>query len=111
MIYVATDIGVFVTSDEATWVEVGPNTIGATGFLPNTTVFHIAMYEHSGDKRLRAWTHGRGAWETVLASPPTGVTYTPTSLTFTSTVGVASAVQGVTVTNNDAVAVTLSHHV
>jgi len=107
VIYVATDIGVFVTSDEATWVEVGPNTIGATGFLPNTTVFHIAMYENGGDKRLRAWTHGRGAWETVLASPPTGVTASPTSLTFSATAGTTSGTMSVTLTNNDTTALTL----
>jgi hypothetical protein len=79
VIYVATDIGVFVTSDEATWTEVGPNSVGATGFLPNTTVVHIAMYESGSDKRLRAWTHGRGAWETVLAS---GSTSTATDFAF-----------------------------
>ena len=107
VIYAGTDIGVFVTSNESTWTEVGPNTVGATGFLPNTTVFHLAMYEKGTDKRLRAWTHGRGAWETILTSTPTGVTVSPASLTFTSNVGVLSAAQTVTVTNNDAVAVTL----
>jgi hypothetical protein len=79
VIYVATDIGVFVTSDEATWTEVGPSSAGSTGFLPNTTVVHIAMYESGSDKRLRAWTHGRGAWETVLAS---GSTQTATDFAF-----------------------------
>jgi hypothetical protein len=85
VIYVATDKGVFVTSDLATWVEVGPNTVGATGFLPNSTVFHIAMYENGADKRLRAWTHGRGAWETVILVPATDFTIdfgsNPTSAT------------------------------
>jgi hypothetical protein len=107
VIYVATDIGVFVTSDEATWVEVGPNTVGATGFLPNSTVFHIAIYENGGDKRLRAWTHGRGAWEAAIPSSVTGITVSPTSLSFSSTSGIQSAVQTVTVTNHDATAVTL----
>jgi hypothetical protein len=107
-IYVATDTGVWVTTELATWSEVGPSTIGASGFLPNVTVFHIAIYENGGDKRLRAWTHGRGTWESVLASAPlTGVTVSPSSLSFTSAVNVTSSVQTATVTNNDATAVTL----
>ncbi|ABF41319.1 hypothetical protein Acid345_2318 [Candidatus Koribacter versatilis Ellin345] len=106
VVYVATDIGVFVTSGFATWTEVGPNTVGATGFLPNTTVFHVAIFKNGTEKRLRAWTHGRGAWETIL-SGASGVTASPTSLSFTAEATVTSSVQTATLTNNDAVLVTL----
>ncbi len=97
VIYVATDIGVFVTSDEANWVEVGPNTVGATGFLPNTTVFHIAIYENGTDKRLRAWTHGRGAWETLIPVPTVATDF---AIDFGSNPTTASVNAGTSATYN-----------
>jgi photosystem II stability/assembly factor-like uncharacterized protein len=53
-IYAATDVGVFVTHDLQTWVELGQ--------LPNVAVLQLHMFESGGVKQLRAGTYGRGVW-------------------------------------------------
>jgi photosystem II stability/assembly factor-like uncharacterized protein len=61
--YVATDIGVFATTDAGvTWGPLG------TG-LPNVVVMSLKVSPNS--RKLRAATHGRGAWDLALgaASP------------------------------------------
>lgn len=57
-LYVATDVGVFVTADGgADWRELG------TG-LPNVVVLSLTLHEPS--RILRAATHGRSVWDYAL---------------------------------------------
>ena len=75
VLYVGTDVGVFVTSNGgATWTEVGPTQPGstATGYLPNTVITHIEFSKPNGAKRLMAATYGRGIWTTGLNPRPFG---------------------------------------
>jgi len=52
-VYIATDIGVFVTTDRgASWQPHGAS-------LPRTAVLDLKM---SADRKILAATHGRGAW-------------------------------------------------
>jgi hypothetical protein len=60
-LYAGTDIGVYFSSDGgASWSPFG-------GGLPKVAVFDLAIQPTS--RLLRAATHGRGVWETALASP------------------------------------------
>lgn len=53
-VYVATDVGVFVSTDSgATWQPHGTS-------LPRTAVLELKM---SADRKIVAATHGRGAWQ------------------------------------------------
>jgi hypothetical protein len=57
-LYVATDIGIFVTANGgATWATMGTA-------LPNVVVLSLALHEAS--RTLRAATHGRSAWDYSL---------------------------------------------
>lgn len=56
--FVATDIGVFVTTDNGTnWTEI-------TNGLPNTVIMHLDY--STVNNMLRAGTHGRGVYETLV---------------------------------------------
>ena len=53
-LYVATDVGVFVSTDSgASWQPHGAS-------LPRTAILELKM---SGDRKIIAATHGRGAWQ------------------------------------------------
>ncbi len=71
LVYVGTDIGVFVSSTfaPASWSEVGPSS-GSMGFLPNVAVTALALFNAGGQKLLRASTYGRGIWQYNLVSTP-----------------------------------------
>jgi len=70
LVYVGTDVGVFVSSTSpASWTEVGP-TSGSTGFLPNAAVTTVALFNSGGQKLLRASTYGRGIWQYNLVTTP-----------------------------------------
>jgi hypothetical protein len=71
-VYVGTDVGVFSSSVASpNWVEVGPApNSGQAGFLPNTAVTALRMFNSGGTKKLRASTYGRGIWEFTLAEAP-----------------------------------------
>ena len=70
-IYVATDIGVFVTSNGGvTWATA------VTG-LPNVPVMGIRL--QAASRILRAVTHGRGAWDLFVPAP---ANITPASFDF-----------------------------
>lgn len=57
-LYVATDIGIFVTTNGgASWATMGAG-------LPNVVVLSLALHEPS--RTLRAATHGRSAWDYSL---------------------------------------------
>ena len=105
-IYAATDVGVYVATNYL-WQEVGPQNAGDPGYLPNVAVFHIAIFRPAGDKRLRAWTHGRGVWEVPLDNFPHGVVAIPSQLGFAQKVTTKSPPSIVTLTNHDLVEVTL----
>jgi len=60
-LYVATDVGVFQTSDAgATWATLGANS------LPRVVVLSLKLQEPS--RTLRAATHGRGVWDLALGN-------------------------------------------
>jgi hypothetical protein len=98
-VYVATDIGVYTYSPVLglTWEEVGPFPGSGSGYLPNSAVFHIAVFHNGSDLRLRAWTHGRGVWETGLTSSQYSVS--TSALRFSASIGSTSSVQSVTLKN------------
>ena len=71
-VYVGTDVGVFASSTaSASWTEAGPAPdSGLAGYLPNTAVTALRMFNSGGTKKLRASTYGRGIWELTLAEAP-----------------------------------------
>lgn len=71
LVYVGTDVGVFVGSTfaPASWSEVGPSS-GSIGFLPNVAVTALALFNSGGQKLLRASTYGRGIWQYNLVTTP-----------------------------------------
>jgi len=73
VLYVGTDVGVFVSSTNApSWSEVGPEEgQGGSGFLPNVPVTTLRLFNSGGKKLLRASTYGRGIWQYDLQAPTT----------------------------------------
>ena len=71
-VYVGTDVGVFASSTVTPgWTEVGPSPdSGQAGYLPNTAVTALRMFNSGGTKKLRASTYGRGIWEFTLVAGP-----------------------------------------
>ena len=71
-LYVGSDVGVFSSSTASpSWTEVGPaSNSGQVGYLPNTAVTALRMFNSGGSKKLRASTYGRGIWEFILAETP-----------------------------------------
>jgi hypothetical protein len=64
-IYVGNDIGVYVTRNGgSTWVQLH------LGLSEAVMVMDLGI--SSSDRRLRAFTHGQGCFETDLVRPPTG---------------------------------------
>jgi photosystem II stability/assembly factor-like uncharacterized protein len=61
-LYIATDVGVFVTTDG------GQNWSELAGGLPNVAVLGLALRNSS--RTLRAATHGRGMWDLQLPGLP-----------------------------------------
>jgi len=117
-VYVATDVGVFVTraigscggatvgSETACWAAYGSG-------LPLAPVTTLAVTPTTAASQvLTAGTYGRGVWEIPSATAGTAVTtatVTPASLTFAGrTVGTSSAVQTVTLKTTGTVALTVS---
>ncbi|HTR23399.1 MAG TPA: hypothetical protein VMI10_05400 [Terriglobales bacterium] len=72
VVYAGTDVGVFVSSIASPgWSEVGTQAQpSATGYLPNSPVTAIRMFNYGGTKKLRVSTYGRGIWEYMLATGP-----------------------------------------
>jgi hypothetical protein len=73
LVYVGTDVGVFVSSTaSANWTEVGPaNGPTASGYLPNVPVTALRIFNSGGKKLLRASTYGRGIWQFDLLASTT----------------------------------------
>jgi hypothetical protein len=94
IIYVGTDIGVFVSIDDgATWADFG------TG-MPNVPVVKLKTFISGGVKKLRAATYGRGMWQADLASPD--VNFSGPTLSFVTVVGRTSSAQQTTLSNSTA---------
>jgi hypothetical protein len=102
-VYVATDVGVYVTRAVGTCATAACWSPYGTG-LPLAPVTQlIGTPIGAASPVLTAGTYGRGVWQIPLATAGvtlTAATVTPASLTFaTTTVGVASSAQTVTVKN------------
>jgi hypothetical protein len=70
LIYVGTDVGVFVSATSApAWTEAGPVPVpGASGFLPDAPVTSLQIFnDNAGTKMLVASTYGRGVWNFPLS--------------------------------------------
>lgn len=112
IVYIALDIGVFVTSNvnqctdttQQCWSQLG------TG-LPNAPVTQLLALNFSTSS-LRASTYGRGIWTIPLLSAgtvPTAATLSPDALNFGGQqVNTVSAPQTVTVTNTGNLALTVT---
>jgi len=112
VVYVGTDVGVFVTHDNgATWAEVGPTTPtpGGVGFLPNAVVTHVAISEAGGKRLLIAGTYGRGVWKADLTPSGPLAGLSATALTFsTQLTNTTSAAQAVTLKNDGTSSLTVT---
>ena len=101
-VYVATDVGVFLSSTAAAaWTELGPVPGGnQTGFLPNVAVTALALFNSGGQNLLRASTYGRGIWQFNLVAPPDyqlSISNSPQTVVFGQTAtfnGTAAALNG-----------------
>jgi len=65
-LYIGTDIGVY--HKDNTMSDWQPFKTG----LPNVQIAELEI--HYGSSKLRAATYGRGIWESILHSPPNGIT-------------------------------------
>ena len=101
-VYVATDVGVFLSSTAAAgWTELGPvPAAGQSGFLPNVAVTALALFNSGGQNLLRASTYGRGIWQFNLVAPPDyqlSISNSPQTVIFGQTAtfnGTAAALNG-----------------
>ena len=119
-IYVATDVGVYVTTQVTTCATADCWSLYGTG-LPNApaVALQAATGLATGDGRygeLRVATYGRGIWQIPLLTAKTAaapaMTLSPTSLSFsTQAVATASAPKTITVTNSGTAALTVSQMV
>jgi hypothetical protein len=88
-LYVATDIGIFVTiNGGTTWATLGAG-------LPNVVVLSLALHEPS--RTLRAATHGRSAWDYSLPALAGTATF---ALTGINPISASAGVSALTVTLN-----------
>ena len=116
-LYVALDTGVYVTTNVTSCASGNCWSVYGTS-LPNAPVVQLAAAAGvaTGDGRmgeLRAATYGRGIWQVPLltATSPTApaIALSPASVTYSSqSVGTASPLVTITVTNNGNAALTIS---
>ncbi|HEY1964753.1 MAG TPA: choice-of-anchor D domain-containing protein, partial [Acidobacteriaceae bacterium] len=114
IVYVGTDVGVYVTTSITQCADVKQNCWSAYGAgLPAVRVTTLSAVDTSAEKWLLAGTKGRGVWQAELASTAlktqvATATITPTTLPFASqAVGTTSAGESLTVRNTGSVALTL----
>ncbi|MCU1308014.1 MAG: hypothetical protein JWN45_2709 [Acidobacteriaceae bacterium] len=99
VLYVGTDVGVFVSIDDGvSWADFGAG-------MPNVPVVKMKTFASGGVKKLRAATYGRGLWQIDLASPD--VNFSGSTLSFATVVGRTSVGQQTTLTNNSAGPITI----
>ena len=86
IVYVATDTGVWVTTNVTSCTNPYDNCWSVFGTsLPNAPPVQLAVFNEGSTSALRVATYGRGIWQIPLVSSGTvrtSVTATPTSLTF-----------------------------
>ncbi|MCU1284865.1 MAG: hypothetical protein JWO13_1215 [Acidobacteriales bacterium] len=100
IIYVGTDIGVFVSIDDgASWADFG-------SAMPNVPVVKLKTFVSGNVKKLRAATYGRGLWEIDLATPD--VNFAVAGLAFSTVIGRTSATKQTTLANNTANPITIT---
>jgi len=110
--YLATDIGVYFTTQVTTCATMPSNCWSAFGTgLPMAPVVALSASAPAASTQvLTAGTYGRGVWQTALASAGltrTSATALPDSLTFPSQIdATTSTSQTVTVTNTGSVSLT-----
>ncbi len=106
-VYVALDVGVYVTTAVTTCATQNCWSVYGTG-LPNSPVVQLAAWNNGGQSLLRAATYGRGIWQVPLitaAATLTTATVAPASLTFPAQqVQTQSTAQTVSVTNTGSIA-------
>ena len=113
-VYVATDTGVYFTTQAGTCAQTGSSCWSAFGTgLPESPVVALSAAPASASQQvLVAATYGRGIWQTPLSSAGTGLTTasaSPASLTFSDqAVGTASAAQTVTLSNTGTAALVVT---
>ncbi len=119
VVYVATDTGVYVTTDVTTCTAANAQCWSVYGAgLPNAPVTKLVAsiafaLPGNGAGVLRAGTYGRGIWQLPLLtagqSARAVATLSPTSLSFGSqAVGYTSAAQTLTVTDTGTAALTIT---
>ncbi|MFY9748030.1 MAG: choice-of-anchor D domain-containing protein [Acidobacteriaceae bacterium] len=86
IVYVALDIGVYVTQDVGSCASFSGGCWNVDGSgLPNAPVMSLMSFNQGDTQMLRAATWGRGIWQVDLATAgiaPTAATILPASLTF-----------------------------
>jgi hypothetical protein len=98
VLYLATDVGVFATSNGSIWSALGSG-------LPEVVVQSIAF--HHGARTLRAITHGRSAWDVQIPNAA-GLVLSPSLLNFATVVATGGKSTGiVTITNSGGSSVSL----
>jgi hypothetical protein len=114
IVYVGTDVGVYVTTSIRQCADVSQYCWSAYGAgLPAVRVTTLTAVDTSGEKWLRAGTKGRGVWQAELASTAlqtqtATATMMPGTLNFAAqAVGTTSGAESLTIQNTGAVAVTL----
>jgi Abnormal spindle-like microcephaly-assoc'd, ASPM-SPD-2-Hydin len=115
IVYVGTDVGVYVTTSIAQCANTSQNCWAPYGIgLPAVRITSLSAAATGGASWLRAGTKGRGVWQAELASvairnAPATATVTPASLVFASqAVGTISAPQTLAIQNTGRPALTLS---
>ncbi|MBT9332181.1 choice-of-anchor D domain-containing protein [Paracidobacterium acidisoli] len=112
-VYVATDIGVYVTTNIASCSQTPSQCWSVYGSsLPGSPVLGLTAFNAGSTSVLRAATEGRGIWQINLVTAGTAVTTataSPSSLTFAGqTVETVSAAQPVTITNTGSLTLNIS---
>jgi hypothetical protein len=114
IVYVGTDVGVYVTTSITQCADVRQNCWSAYGTgLPAVRVTTLSAVDTSGEKWLRAGTKGRGVWQAELASTAlkttlATATMTPGTLPFAAqAVGTTSGAATLTIRNTGGIALTL----
>ncbi|WP_229741066.1 choice-of-anchor D domain-containing protein [Silvibacterium dinghuense] len=113
IVYVATDMGVYVTTEVSDCLDASDNCWSVFGTaLPNAPAVQLAVYNYGATSVLRAATYGRGIWQIPLVSAATVQTtmsVTPASLNFASeAVSTQSAPQQLVVNNTGSLSLNIS---
>jgi hypothetical protein len=114
IVYVGTDVGVYVTTSITQCAVVTQNCWSAYGAgLPAIRVTTLSTVDRNGETWLRAGTKGRGVWQAELASTAlkattAAATIAPATLVFAAqAVATTSGAESLTIENTGGVTLTL----